>query len=67
MCKRLLIAGVSIAQLVASLSFLTTSKGAPFGRKKCVPRYDVEIGEPILVGGCQIRQERRAITRQHRN
>src|SRR5262249_757220 len=36
-------------------------------KEKCVPGHDVEVGKSLLVRGCQIRHERRSITRQRRN
>src|SRR4029453_12804538 len=36
-------------------------------KKKGVPCHDVEVSKSLLVNGCQIRHQRRATTRQHRN
>jgi len=49
------------------VELLDDLQGGAFRKEKCVPRYDVEIGEPLLLSGWQIRYERRAITRQRRN
>src|SRR5215831_11846251 len=48
---RLLIAGVSIAWLVASLSFLTISLGAPFGRKKA---FQVTTSKSVSPCSCAV-------------